>query len=143
VVWPISQATEAATALPMGPTINGVTADLNKAVVRRSYLVYATGDIDELDDVIAADYVDHNPIPGQGAGREGVKAKVLASREGLSDIRLEVDDQLAEGDRVASRITLHARHESGADVIVRLIAISQVADGRIVAEWGIADTSAG
>jgi ketosteroid isomerase-like protein len=118
-----------------------VTADLNKDIVRRSYLVYATGNIDELDDVIAADYVDHNPIPGQGAGRDGVKAKVVASRDGLSDIHVEVDDQLAEGEKVASRITLRARHESGADVVVRLIAISQVAGGRIVAEWGIADTS--
>jgi hypothetical protein len=42
---------------------------------------------------------------------------------------------------LASRITLRARHDTGADVVVRLIAISQVVDGKIVAEWGIADTS--
>ena len=117
-----------------------MTTDLNKDVVRRSYRVYATGNLDVLDDVIADDYVDHNPLPGQGPGREGVKAKVAASRDGLSDVDVQFDDQVAEGDKVASRITLRARHESGADVLVRLIAISQVVEGRIVAEWGIADT---
>jgi len=119
-----------------------VTGELNKETVRRSYLVYATGNLEELDEVIADGYVDHNPMPGQGLGRDGVKAKIAASRDGLSDIAVQFHDQVAEGDRVASRITLRARHESGAGVLVTLIAISQLTAGRIVAEWGVANTDA-
>jgi predicted ester cyclase len=118
------------------------SGELNKGVVRRSYLVYATGNLDELDEVIADGYIDHNPVPGQRPGRDGVKAKIVASREGLSDIDVQFHDQVAEGDKVASRITLSARHDSGAGVLVTLIAISQLDAGRIVAEWGIADTGA-
>ena len=114
--------------------------ETNKDVVRRSYEVYATGDVDALDGLIANDYVDHNPVPGQGPGLAGVKQKVQATRESLQDIHLHFADQISEGDRVASRIILRARHESGADVVVELIAISQVTDGKIVAEWGIANT---
>jgi ketosteroid isomerase-like protein len=118
-----------------------MSTEMNKDVVRRSYAVYATGDLDALDDVVAVDYVDHNPVPDQGAGLAGVKAKVEATRNDLSEIDVRFDDQIAEGDKVASRITLQARHVSGANVLVQLVAISQVVDGKITAEWGIADTT--
>jgi ketosteroid isomerase-like protein len=118
-----------------------MSTEVSKDVVRRSYTVYATGDLDALDHVMAVDYIDHNPVPDQAPGIAGVKAKIEATRKDLSEIDVAFDDQVAEGDKVASRITLRARHDTGADVVVRLIAISQVVDGKIVAEWGIADTS--
>jgi ketosteroid isomerase-like protein len=45
-----------------------MSTEVTKDVVRRSYAVYATGDLDALNDVVAVDYIDHNPVPGQGVG---------------------------------------------------------------------------
>jgi len=115
--------------------------EANKDVVRRAYQVYVTGDLEALDELVAADYVDHNPVPGQGAGLAGVKRKIADTREQLGGIVLDVADQIAEGDRVASRMVVSGRHVSGRDVTLELIAISELASGKIVAEWGIADTA--
>ncbi|OLB74861.1 MAG: hypothetical protein AUI14_22415 [Actinobacteria bacterium 13_2_20CM_2_71_6] len=71
-----------------------------------------------------------------------MKDKVRVTRQELTDIEVRFEDQVGEGDKVASRIPMSARHSSGADVLVNLIALSQVTDGRIVAEWGIAEPSA-
>jgi len=120
-----------------------VLIDAMKELVRRSYQVYATGDVDDLDAIMADEYVDHNPVPGQGAGRDGVKAKVAATRAGLRDVEMTFQDQLAEGDKVASRITMRACDPSGTPVTARLIAITQITGGRIVAEWGAADIQTG
>jgi len=115
-----------------------MSTDPNKDVVRRSYEVYASGDLGVLDSVLASDYVDHNPVPGQGPGIEGVKAKVRSTREALGAIEVRIEAQIAEGDQVASRITFAI---AGGAATIPLIAISTVRDGRIVAEWGIADLS--
>lgn len=115
--------------------------DRAKLTVRRSYETYATGDVAVLDDVIAEGYVDHNPVPGQGAGRVGVRDKVLATRGMLSDITVRFEDQVAEGDRVASRITIEGVDPDGNAVTARLFAISQLESGQIIAEWGVADMS--
>jgi ketosteroid isomerase-like protein len=112
-----------------------------KDVVRRSYQVYASGDLAVLDEVLSPDYVDHNAAAGQGPGIDGVKAKVEFTRQTLGAIEVRFDDQIAEDDKVASRMSFVARGPDGGEVSIPLIAISQVVDGRIVAEWGIADTS--
>ena len=109
----------------------------SKETVRRCYLAYETGDLDSLDEVMAVSYVDHNAIVGQEPGLDGVKKKVAQTREMLGEIAVSFDDQIAEGDKVASRMTIHTPHGD-----IALFAISQVADGKVVAEWGLADTSA-
>jgi predicted ester cyclase len=111
-----------------------------KLAVRRAYEVYATGHIDVLDEVMHPGYVDHNPVDGQSAGRDGVKEKVLGTRSMLTDIVIGFEDQVAEGDRVASRLWMTAADPDGHEVRVQLIAITEVVDGLITAEWGIAET---
>ncbi|MET3350865.1 UNVERIFIED_ORG: ketosteroid isomerase-like protein [Arthrobacter sp. UYEF1] len=46
----------------------------NKTLVRRFYAEIDAGNIDAMDDLVAEDYLDHNPpFPGLPAGREGLK----------------------------------------------------------------------
>jgi ketosteroid isomerase-like protein len=45
----------------------------NKALVRRFWEAVARGDIDAIDELLAADFVDHSTLAGQGPGREGYK----------------------------------------------------------------------
>jgi ubiquinone/menaquinone biosynthesis C-methylase UbiE len=55
------------------------------------------------------------------------------------DLRFDVEDQVTEGDKVASRWTLHGTHE-GREVELRGIVISRFEDGRIIEDWASSDT---
>src|SRR3990170_1576766 len=86
----------------------------NKALARRTYEIFnraiKSGDFSALDDVISAAAVDHNPEPGQAPGLEGVKQIFAAFRAAFPDLHFTVEDMIAEGDKVVSRLTSHATH---------------------------------
>jgi predicted ester cyclase len=111
-----------------------------KAVVRRYYDVYRSGDIAALDHLLDATYVDHNPVPDQAPGIEGVRRKVAEYRASFPDIDFKFEDQIAEADKVVSRITIRGTHASGKPVTIGFIDIVTIVDGRVVAEWGVADS---
>jgi ketosteroid isomerase-like protein len=48
-----------------------MSAENNKALVRRFLKAHAKGDLDTLDEMLAPDFVDHNLLPGEEPGREG------------------------------------------------------------------------
>jgi predicted SnoaL-like aldol condensation-catalyzing enzyme len=73
----------------------------NKALVRR-FLdeVYNRGNLDEADELLAPEYVDHTVPPGKYAGREGLKRSVAKQRASSSDLHISIKEQIAEGDKV-------------------------------------------
>jgi ketosteroid isomerase-like protein len=109
----------------------------SKEIVRRSYLAYETGDLDSLDEVMAVSYVDHNAIPGQEPGLAGVKKKVADTRAALGELSIDFEEQVEEGDMVASRLRIHTAQ---GDIVV--FTMSRLEEGKVAAEWGLADTSA-
>ncbi|MFL5803777.1 MAG: nuclear transport factor 2 family protein [Roseiflexaceae bacterium] len=60
----------------------------------------STGNWAALDAVLAADAIDHNPIPGQGPSLEGVKQVFAVFGAGFPDPHFTVEDMIAEGDKV-------------------------------------------
>jgi ketosteroid isomerase-like protein len=56
----------------------------NKALVRRFVQAQDEGDLDALDELLAPDFVDHNPLPGQEPGREGYIQGVAQDHAALS-----------------------------------------------------------
>src|SRR5204862_407853 len=52
-----------------------MSTETNKALVRRFYEEIDKGNLDAMDELVAEDYVDHNPppFPGFAPGREGLK----------------------------------------------------------------------
>jgi predicted ester cyclase len=125
-----------------------MAADENKALARRIYETFdralSTGDFSLLDELIAADAVDHNPAPGQAPGLEGVKQAFGMFRMAFPDMHFTVEDQVAEGDKVASRVTVHATHKgefqgippTGRPVTQTGIDILRIAGGKVVERWG-------
>ena len=116
----------------------------NKALARRLFEEFFGGYDQELADrFIAPDFVDHNPLPGQPPGPEGVKWVNATLHNAHSDLRFIVDDVIAEGDKVVVRWTLRGVHTgpmlgmppSGREVDERVIAIFRVAGGKIVERW--------
>ena len=111
----------------------------NKAVVRRSF----DGNLDTIDEVFAKDFIDHNPLPGQQPGRAGFKEAQALMHSAWTDRHATIEDQIAEGDRVASRVTNTGRHvgefmgipATGKEATVTLVSIDRVVDGKIVETW--------
>jgi len=126
-----------------------MSTEENKGLVRRFYTEMDAGNIDAMDELVAEDYVDHNPppFPGLSAGREGLK-QAFAIFWKATPGRHEVEDQVAEGDKVVTRLTAYGRHEgelpgpmpaTGADISQTAVAIHRIADGKIAEHWSDRD----
>src|SRR5215218_3349596 len=85
----------------------------NKVLVRRFWEAQANADLDTLDELLAPDFVDHGLLPGQEPGREGYKQQVAEQIAALSDVRFVIEDQIAKGDKVVTRITWRSVHDRG------------------------------
>jgi steroid delta-isomerase-like uncharacterized protein len=114
----------------------------NRSVARRFVEeILDTGDWSNAGDVIAADVVMHHPsAPEPVRGLEAVSRAIGSFRLGFPDLRVAVDDMIAEGDKVVVRWTASGTHtgdlfglpSTGRSVRVRGISILRVARGKIV-----------
>ncbi|MCA1730005.1 MAG: ester cyclase [Actinobacteria bacterium] len=116
--------------------------------MRRYLDVFEQGNIELLDELLAPDYINHSPAtPDLPTGPEGVKAVVTMFRSAIPDLRVVVDDMIAEGDKVATRYTLEGTHESelfgvpptSRQLSIKSITVEQVSDGRIRDHWRVTD----
>jgi predicted ester cyclase len=83
----------------------------NKAIIAR--YVYATNvnDFDSFDGYVSEDYVEHNPIPGQKPGREGLKEAYKIFAGPFPDAYFVFKDLICEGDLVFGRGEISGTHE--------------------------------
>ena|SRR6266849_3748694 len=124
-----------------------MSAEQNKALVRRFYEEIDKGNLAAMDDLVAEDYIDHSPPPFPFAsGREGLKQAFKLFWEATPGYHL-IEDQIAEGDKVVTRLTAYGAHESdlpgipatGSKLEMTAIAIHRIADGKIVEHWSNKD----
>lgn len=126
-----------------------MSTEENKALLQRFYdEVFNEGNLDVVDELIAADAVEHEEFPGlEGSGREVAKQFITIIRSAFPDVRVQAHDMIAEGDRVAARITFTGTHQgeflgippTGKQVEVSTIDIIRVANGKMVEHWGVTD----
>lgn len=123
-------------------------SETNKALVRR-YYAEAMGDLAGIEQVVSATFVDHHFPPGLPPGPAGVRQFFRNILGGIfSDMKLEFDFLLAEGDKVDCHFALVARHTgefAGIQPkrnIIRCPAIStfRVEDGKLAEAWEIFDS---
>lgn len=116
----------------------------NKALVRGFFEdVWSTGDIARRDAFLASDYRGHLSGSPQTIDRNGWTTWFQGFRSAFPDARFTVEDMIAEGDRVAARLTMRGTHSgplngipaTGRSVVVSGMSIERVADGRIVEGW--------
>lgn len=121
----------------------------NKALDRRIVEEgFSKGNIAVLDELIAADCVDHAAPPGTPSGREGVKQFFTMLRSAFPDLHFTIEDVIAEGDKVVTRSTWQGTHQgaflgippTGKQVRVTGIDITRYAGGKAVEHWGNQDT---
>ena len=122
-----------------------MSTEENKALARRVIEeMFNKGNLDVADELIAPDYVDHDPaMPEDVRGPEGFKEYVSAYRSAFSDLHVEIEDQLAEGDLVATRWTGTGTHDgelagippTGNRVTLPGMEIVRISDGKLVEGW--------
>jgi steroid delta-isomerase-like uncharacterized protein len=126
-----------------------MSAEGNKAIMRRYFSVFEQGNLDLLDELLAPDYVNHTPAtPDLPTGPEGVKGVVSMFRGGMPDLRVVVEDMIAEGDKVATRYTLEGTHEgelfgvppTGQRLSIKSMTVERVSEGRIRDHWRVTDS---
>jgi steroid delta-isomerase-like uncharacterized protein len=125
-------------------------SEKNKAIARRLYDELASqGNLSLADEIVAANFVDHNPPgPDIPPGREGLKQVFATYRSAFPDMRMTVEDQVAEGDKVVSRATVSGSHlgdymgmpSTGKTFSIGIIDILRLEGGKIAEHWGEADT---
>jgi len=127
--------------------VTGIRIVDNKDVYRRIVAAINRDDAEALDELLAFDIVDRNPIPDQAPGRDGFKQWMTAARTAFPDLHGRVDDLIAEGDRVAARITWRGTHHgdfagvapTGKAVCFSAFHLVRFSEGRAVEWWGTAD----
>jgi steroid delta-isomerase-like uncharacterized protein len=88
-------------------------SEQNKVVMRRIYEEFWNqGNFESLEELVSPDYtLRMQTPPGVPSGREGLQWTIQAYRAGFPNIHVQVEEQLAEGDRVLTRITIQGTHE--------------------------------
>ena len=123
-------------------------ATANKRLVRRFYKeVYGDWNMALVDDVVSPRFTSHDWPAGGPIGPEGFALFYSAIRTALPDARYEVDDLIAEGDKVVVRWRLLGTHEgdfkgiapSGRAIELKGIAIYRVDDGTLMERWVVTD----
>jgi steroid delta-isomerase-like uncharacterized protein len=126
-----------------------MSVEENKAIARRwSEELWGRGNLAVADEIVAPDYVRHDPgAPFPARGPEDVKRLVTMLRAMLPDLKIVVEDVIADGDKVVSRYTSIAtdtegfmgRPPTGKVIRTPAIQIFRFAGGRIVESWAVRD----
>jgi steroid delta-isomerase-like uncharacterized protein len=124
------------------------TVQENEAVVRRYYEAWNDADFEVLKEIIAADAESHSPFgPDVPPGPEGEQQEIDLYHSGFSDAKIDVEDVVASGDKVAVRWTGTGTHDgefmgiepTDREVEVVGFSVSQLEDGKIIESWGLFD----
>ena len=121
----------------------------NKAIVRRFNKEFIEGgSMESFNELISPDFINRTAPPGSPTGPEGIIYFFNhLLKPSFSDFTMEIYDQVAEGDKVTNRKAFHATHSaeffgvpaSGKKVVMNVIDIIRLKDGKFVEHWGILD----
>jgi steroid delta-isomerase-like uncharacterized protein len=131
-----------------------MSAEENKAIVRRELEeVFTQGNLDAAEEIYAPNYVSHQtatvsiPAGEDVHGVEAARQIAIARREAFPDLQITIEDQIAEGNKVATRFRARGTHlgelagrtPTGKEVELTGINISRIERGKIAEHWPYAD----
>jgi steroid delta-isomerase-like uncharacterized protein len=104
----------------------------------------SNGNLDAIDDLVTDDVVDHEQMPGQPDGKEGVRWFAEMMSAGFSDFKATMGPSLESGDLAAAEFKITARHTgefmgvpaTDKQVEVESIDMIRVQDGKCAEHWG-------
>jgi predicted ester cyclase len=120
----------------------------NKDLVRRFYEEIDKGNLAAMDELVDENYIDHSPppFPGIAPGREGLKQSFKLFLEATPGYH-KIQDQIAEGDKVVTRLVAYGTHErdlpgiprTGNKMEMTATVIHRIANGKLVEKWSDKD----
>jgi len=121
------------------------TSEENKAVVRRQEEeLFTRGNLDAADEIYAPGYVGHDPSnPEDIRGLEAAKQAAADYRRAFPDLRVTLEDLIAEGDKVVARLRFRGTHRGELDGIAPTgrrvdcsgIVVSRMEGGKFAEDW--------
>ena len=121
-----------------------MSVSANMAIVTRLWDdIYSNGEVDLVDEVMANEYLNHDLLPGEEPGAEGVRQFVLNLRSAFPDLRFAVEQMVAKDDMVVTRWLATGTHEgdflaipaSGRRMSATGMTMHRLEDGVIVEGW--------
>ena len=88
-------------------------------------------------DLVAVDFLELDPLPGQQQGREGLKQVIVVFRTAFPDIHWVMEEMVGEGDKVFSRFTWSGTHRAeffGVPATGRQVTVNGIVLDRVVAD---------
>jgi steroid delta-isomerase-like uncharacterized protein len=125
-----------------------MTPEGNKAIVQRWVTeVLDQGNLAGMERYVGSTSLDHAVMPGMASDRGGTQQLLRLYRQAFPDMRVTVDDMIAEGDQVVSRLTMTGTHlgeflgiaPTGRQVTVAMIDWHRLDEGRQVEHWSQVD----
>ena len=126
-----------------------MSVEQNRAISRHfAEELFNQGKLSVADELIASDAIDHNEPPGTNC-REHFKNVARMLRGAFPDLHMQVEDLVAEGDRVALRITISGTHNgpapfagippSGKSFKIQQMRFARFANGQMTDSWAVID----
>ena len=118
-----------------------MTTEQNKAVARRFYEAFEANDEGALNDMLAPELVAYSHNDPAPQNRDVHVQGILWWNRVFSDTRFAIEEQIAEGDKVATRVTMRSIHNkgefqglppSGKQIEIGGTSIERIKDGKIV-----------
>ncbi len=119
-----------------------------KEIARRFYEeIINQKNVHAIDRFCTIDFVDHNPPPGGEGGLDATKQQFLDLVAAFPDLKMMVEDQIAEGDRVVTRVLMRGTHKgqymgmqgSGKPIEIGGVDILRMVNGKAAERWGYFD----
>lgn len=117
-----------------------MSIEKNKAVMQRIWKeILNEGKIERANELVADEYVYHGPSGHEIKGIEGYKRFMTWIHNSFPDVHFNVDDVIAEGDKVVSFFTMHGTHKSNKQVTFQGIVICRLVSDKEVEVWEVFD----
>ncbi len=126
-------------------TLETGTVEANKAFIRSYVKTWNRGDLEGLTEFWSPNLIHHTRTHSHGY--QDTQRIVGAIMAAFPDMQFQIDDILAEGDKVVTRMTWRGTHSgtymgappTGKEITCTVLGIARLAEGKIVEHWGVTD----
>lgn len=121
----------------------------NAAIIQRFIdEVINQGRYEVCDEIVAEDFLELDPLPGQRQGREGLKEIIAMMRSAFPDIHWVTNECISSGDKVVTRFNWTGTHRgdflgipaTGRPVTVKGVVIDRLVNGLMTDSRILMDT---
>jgi predicted SnoaL-like aldol condensation-catalyzing enzyme len=108
-----------------------------KETLKKVVGIFNTGDLSEVNQIFSPDYIDHQKPPEiEADGPDEFKQIVAGARKFLPNLKVTIEDLVAEADKVVARLHWHSLDPAGKQIDRETIDILRLANGQVVEHWG-------